>query len=256
MIVFLGQGTDGSSYDGNSMRYDGVPFSNQDFHGHESCPTNDLEIHDYDDAVQARNCRLGGLRDLNQGKEYVRQKQTEFLNKLIDIGVAGFRSDASKHQWPGDIQSIYSRLHNLNTKYFPSGARPFFYHEFIQGGSHMHSEEYLGVGRVIEFRYFSRLAEVLRKRNNQKMSYLKNFGEGWGFLKSGDSLVMIDSHDLQRGHTGDLSLNINYFESRLLKMATAFMLALPYSVTRVMSSYYWPRNVQVFALHIYFDMAN
>jgi len=38
-----------------------------------------------------RNCELVGLHDLNQGVEHVRQKIVEFLNLLIDIGVAGFR---------------------------------------------------------------------------------------------------------------------------------------------------------------------
>ena len=41
--------------------------------------------------TQVRNCELDGLHDLNQGTEYVRQKIIEFLNRLIDIGVAGFR---------------------------------------------------------------------------------------------------------------------------------------------------------------------
>jgi hypothetical protein len=31
------------------------------------------------------------LHDLNQGLDYVRGKIIEFLNRLIDIGVAGFR---------------------------------------------------------------------------------------------------------------------------------------------------------------------
>jgi hypothetical protein len=74
---------------------------------------------------------------------------------------------------------------------------------------------------------------------------LKNFGEGWGILPSGDALVMIDSHDLQRGHTGSFDTNINFFDSTLLKMSTAFMLAWPYGVTRVMSSYNWPRKIEV-----------
>ena len=71
------------------MNYEGVPFSSLDFHGHESCPTSDLEIHNYDDPKEARNCRLVGLRDLNQGKDYVREKQAAFLNHMIEIGVAG-----------------------------------------------------------------------------------------------------------------------------------------------------------------------
>ena len=48
---------------------------------------------------------------------------------MIDIGVAGFRSDASKHMWPGDLEAIYGKLHNLNTEFFPANSRPFFYHE-------------------------------------------------------------------------------------------------------------------------------
>ena len=250
MLLIKGNGTDGSSYDGVAMKYEGVPFTAEDFHGHgtgnDSCPNADMEIHDSDEPVQARNCRLGGLRDLHQGKEYVRAKQADFLNRLIDIGVAGFRSDASQHQWPADLTAIINRLHDLNTKYFPIGSKSFWYHEYIQHGPRIKAEEYLGIGRVIDFHYYESLAYVLRKLTNQKLKYLKNFGEGWGFLPSGKSLVMVDSHDLQRGHTGDLSININYFEPRLLKMATAFMLACPYSITRVMSSYYWPRNIQVF----------
>ena len=38
-----------------------------------------------------RNCELSGLHDLYQGSDYVRGKMKEFLNKLIGIGVAGFR---------------------------------------------------------------------------------------------------------------------------------------------------------------------
>lgn len=40
---------------------------------------------------KVRNCRLVSLIDLNQGSEYVRSKIIEYLNALIDIGVAGFR---------------------------------------------------------------------------------------------------------------------------------------------------------------------
>lgn len=41
--------------------------------------------------LQVRNCELGGLKDLNQRSEYVRFMIVGFLNKLIDLGVAGFR---------------------------------------------------------------------------------------------------------------------------------------------------------------------
>lgn len=41
--------------------------------------------------LQVRNCELGGLKDLNQRSEYVRFMIVGFLNKLINLGVAGFR---------------------------------------------------------------------------------------------------------------------------------------------------------------------
>jgi alpha-amylase len=227
------------------LQYEGVPFGPTDFHGHESCPTANLEISNYEDPIQSRNCRLGGLRDLNQGKDYVREKQAAFLNHLIDIGVAGFRSDASKHMWPADLENIYSRLHNLNTKFFPANSRPFVYHEVIYyGGNGIKSSEYTKIGRGVEFHYYRDMGNVFHKRN-QQLKYLKNFGESWGMLPSGDALVMLDNHDLQRGHTGSFDTNINFFDSTLLKMSTAFMLAWPYGVTRVMSSYNWPRKIEV-----------
>ena len=65
--------------------------------------------------MQVRNCRLVGLLDLDLGKEYVRSKIIDYLNRLIEIGVAGFRVDAVKHMWPRDLDNIYRRLNNLNT---------------------------------------------------------------------------------------------------------------------------------------------
>lgn len=40
---------------------------------------------------QVRNCELSGLKDLNQGSEYVRSMIVNYMNRLIGMGVAGFR---------------------------------------------------------------------------------------------------------------------------------------------------------------------
>nr|AHX03180.1 Der f 4 allergen [Dermatophagoides farinae] len=238
-----GLGTNGHHYDGVAMQYPGVPFGPNDFHGHETCPTNDLEIHNYSNRIEARNCRLVGLRDLKQQSEYVKQKQVDFLNHLIDIGVAGFRSDASTHQWPDDLRSIYSRLHNLNNEFFTENSHPFIYHETIYyGGNGINSNEYTSLGRIIEFRFYKEITNVFR--NNNQLRWLRNFGTEWGLVPSGDALVMIDSHDLRVGHTGQLGFNINCFEARLLKAATAFMLAWNYGIPRVMSSYFWDQIIR------------
>lgn len=38
------------------------------------------------------------------------------MNRLIDLGVAGFRIDAAKHMWPGDMQVVFGKLKNLRTE--------------------------------------------------------------------------------------------------------------------------------------------
>lgn len=61
----------------------------------------------------------------------MRSKVAEYLNHLIDIGVAGFRLDAAKHMWPGDIRAFLDKLNNLNIQWFPEGTKPFIYQEVI-----------------------------------------------------------------------------------------------------------------------------
>lgn len=61
----------------------------------------------------------------------MRSKVAEYLNHLIDIGVAGFRLDAAKHMWPGDIRAFLDKLNDLNTQWFPEGTKPFIFQEVI-----------------------------------------------------------------------------------------------------------------------------
>lgn len=69
------------------------------------------------------------LLDLALEKDYVRGKVAEYMNKLIDIGVAGFRVDSCKHMWPADLSNVYGRLKSLNTTWFLPGTKPFIYQE-------------------------------------------------------------------------------------------------------------------------------
>ncbi|XP_032752544.1 pancreatic alpha-amylase-like [Rattus rattus] len=85
--------TCGSYYNANNREFPSVPYSAWDFNDNK-CNRN---IKNYNDAYEVRNCRLSGLLDLALEKDYVRTKVAEYMNRLIDIGVAGFRLDASKH---------------------------------------------------------------------------------------------------------------------------------------------------------------
>lgn len=233
-----GTGVGGTSCNGGAMDFPGVPYSAFDFTPRDRCPSRSGDIENYGDANQVRNCKLSGMPDLNQGSDYVRTKIRDYLNKLSGMGVAGFRIDAAKHMWPGDLQALLGSLNDLPTdKGFPGGTRPFIFQEVIEAGSEpIKAYEYFGVGRVTEFKYGQFLSDAFHGHNQLK--YLHNFGEGWGMMPDGNALVFIDNHDNQRGSGGGGS-HLTFRESKLYKMAVGFMLAWPYGFPRVMSSYYW-----------------
>ena len=45
--------------------------------------------------------------DLALGDTYVRDTVRNYMQYLIDLGVAGFRVDACKHMWPGDMEPVF-----------------------------------------------------------------------------------------------------------------------------------------------------
>jgi alpha-amylase len=112
------------------------------------------------------------------------------------------------------------------------------------GGEAIKYTEYTYIGRVTEFRHGQNLGNVVRKNNGQKLSYLKNFGQGWGQLAPASAFVFIDNHDNQRGHgAGGFGTILTFFDANLYKIANAFQLAWQYGHVRIMSSYNWPRKI-------------
>lgn len=129
MTGFAGnaRGTGGSTANAGERNFPAVPYGPNDFHW-------PCEVNNYNDAGNVRNCQLVGLPDLNQGLPHVREKVIEFMNRLIDMGIAGFRIDAGKHMWPSDLQAIYSNLKNLSTQIFEPNTEPYIYQEVIDSG--------------------------------------------------------------------------------------------------------------------------
>lgn len=220
------RGTGNSKADTYKLEYYQVPYHAQHFHKYCS-------VNNYNDPSNVRNCELVGLHDLDQSQEYVRSKLLDFLNAAVDAGVAGFRIDAAKHMWPSDLNVIYSRINNLNTKHgFPANARPYIYQEVIDYGNEAISKrEYNQLATVIEFKYAAEISNAFRGNNNLK--WLVNWGEKWGLLPSQDSLVFVDNHDTQRDNPNTLTYKL----PKMYKMAVAFMLAHPFGTPCVMSSF-------------------
>jgi len=229
-----GTGSGGTFFDAGSLDFPGVPYSRNDMNDN-NCYTSSGNIENYGDANQVRNCRLVNLIDLNQGTEYVRGKLVDYLNQFIDLGAAGFRVDACKHMWPGDLEVIFGRLKNLNVRSgFKGTERPFIFQEVIdQGGEPITANEYTGFGRVTEFKYCMGVGS-----NTQSLKHLANIGPDWGYLSPMSSVVFVNNHDNQRGHGGGGHV-VTFEESWALKTLTTFMMGHDYGEPRVMSSYYF-----------------
>ena len=213
MAAGSGTGTAGSSY-GNKNFPD---FGPQDFH--TTCA-----INDYNNRWQVQNCELVSLADLNTSSSYVQETLAGYLNDLQNIGVVGFRFDASKHMALGDIQGVLSKVNGT----------PLVFQEVIdQGGEAITASEYQSTGLVTEFKYTTQLGNVFK---NGQLASLSSFGEAWGFLPSSSAVVFVDNHDNQRGHGGGGNV-ITFADGRLYDLANVFMLAYPYGYPKVMSSY-------------------
>lgn len=213
MAAGSGNGTAGNTFANKQYPI----YSPQDFHS--SCA-----ITNYGDRWQVQNCELVGLADLDTDASYVQDTVAAYLNDLVNIGVAGFRLDASKHMPSADISAILSQVN----------GSPLVYQEVIdQGGEAVSASEYFSNGLVTEFKYSVELGNTFRNGN---LSWLSNFGEGWGMMPSYLAVVFVDNHDNQRGHGGGGNV-ITYEDGRLYDLANTFMLAYPYGYPKVMSSF-------------------
>ncbi|MET9956070.1 carbohydrate-binding module family 20 domain-containing protein [Streptomyces sp. NPDC006339] len=209
-----GTGTGGTSF--SKYAYPGL-YSGADM---DDCRT---VISNYQNRADVQNCELVGLPDLDTGEDWVRGRIAAYMNDLLSLGVDGFRVDAAKHMPAADLADIKSRLTNPSV---------YWKQEAIFGaGEAVSPSEYLGNGDVQEFRYARDLKRVLQ---NEKLAYLKNFGEAWGYMPSGQSGVFVDNHDTERG--GD---TLNYKSGAPYTLASVFMLAWPYGSPDVHSGYEW-----------------
>ncbi|MFF0861440.1 carbohydrate binding domain-containing protein [Nonomuraea sp. NPDC003560] len=214
-----GQGS--TSYGGygfSKYDYPGL-YSSQDFH-QPPCGINDADYGN--NAWRVQNCELVGLSDLNTGSDHVRDQIAAYLNKLIDLGVDGFRIDAAKHMSPDDLAAIKSRLK----------GSPYIHQEVIYGQNEaVQPSQYTGVGDVDEFVYGRKLKEQF----TGQIKSLQTFGQSWGLSVGSDkAMVFVDNHDTERG---DSTLTYKY--GATYKLANTFMLAWPYGKPNVYSSFTW-----------------
>ncbi|WP_461023647.1 carbohydrate-binding module family 20 domain-containing protein [Thalassiella azotivora] len=212
MSAGSGTGTAGTRY--GKYDYPGH-YQSQDFH---DCRR---DITDYRDRWQVQSCELVGLSDLDTGSAYVQQEVADYLDDLRSMGVDGFRIDAAKHVAVQDLAGIKQRT---------SDPGAYWVQEVIHGaGEPVVPEEYTGTGDVHEFRFGTNLKRVFQQ---ERLAYLRTFGESWGMLPSSRAVTFVDNHDTERNGS-----TLSTRDGATYTLANVFTLAWPYGSPAVHSGY-------------------
>jgi len=218
----------GTSIAGNDYGNRATPiYTPDEMHHAAGDNSRNCAVTNYHDKFNVQYCDLVGLPDLCTGCKSVQKRIAAYLNKMADIGIAGIRIDAAKHQDAGELGGILAGINGL-----------YNFQEVISGGGEaVTPNQYFSLGQVTEFNYARQLAPNIIP--DGKLQYLGNFGEAWGFMPSQNAVVFMDNHDTQRGEA-----QLTYKNGKLYQLANIFMLAHPYGYPKVMSSYFFSSHDQ------------
>ena len=118
-------------------------------------------INDYNDRTQCTHQGVGGLPDVNTENPLFQKYYMEFVNKLIEMGVRGFRYDTAKHigvhSDPVDAEA---------------GVTENDFWDVATG-----RKEVLGVSLAIDYNELFVYGEVLQDRNVPEEEYASYFGQ-------------------------------------------------------------------------------
>lgn len=104
------------------------------------------------------------------------------------------------------------------------------------GSESISSTEYVHLGRITEFRYGRDLGRTFRGHAN--FDELRRAIQS-AMLPSDRALVFVDNHDNQRGHGAGGADILTFYDGAMYRAGVAFVLAHPYGLARIMSSYRW-----------------
>lgn len=234
-----GTGTDGSTWNSGTLTY--PYFSAPDFH-----PACDIASGDYsNNRHNVMFCRLSGLPDLMTDGTYVRGQIKNYLTKLINMGVDGFRFDAAKWMQPADLQAFVGGI-SATTK---SGEAVWVTQEVSPDGTVVRSD-YFPSGTINEFQYPSMMMQMFRNQNGIQLSQIRtymgtpgNWGGTWGFVDTFKATVFVNNWDTERSGSSLTASNYvsgitnDTVNTKRYDLANILMLALPYGEAQIHSGF-------------------
>lgn len=223
-----GTGVAGSKYDGEG-NFPAIPYTKENFH---DCTKN---IGDYTNADEVQNCRLTSLQDLDTSQEYVQDKLADYMNRLLDLGVYGFRVDAVKHIATADVAAIKAKLAEKSGR----NADDIFFEQEVIGNASEAAEiqpsNYVANGKVSEFNFTNHLSVAFAGDITDASKGLAKVG-GDGWVSSDKAAVWVTNWDTERGSA------VTYKKGSKYLLANAFMLAYDYGQPHIYSGYYFDNS--------------
>ena len=217
-----GVGLGGSTY-GNNSYPDG--FNDGDFH-HNGC-----SVSNYSDEWNVRQCALLGMTDTATDNSSTQDKIADFLVKLMDMGVYGFRIDAAKHMHYNDINAIMEKTAAK------AGKRPPIYMEVIgnsQEAPDIQPNKYTFIDNsvVTDFSYVDRMKEIF---DNGNYGSALTFGLA---VDSDNAEVFVNNHDDEYHRCSAGSCSMGTQENPKYNLAQSWLAVWPKGKVRQIYSGY------------------
>src|SRR5699024_8902670 len=185
-------------------------------------------IENWDDKEEVQNCELLDLADLDTGSSHVQDQIVRYLNNMIDLGVGGFRVDATKHIPEEHVEAIFAQLDDV-----PGwGGQPHVYHEVI-GDDTVPYTNYTDYGQITNFDYQRDVANRFADGNIAELTDMDQSGD----LTPAAAVLSIANHDAQRR-----APTLTSAAGDAYSLATAFTPAPRSGTPVVMSSYAFQGN--------------
>lgn len=225
-------GVAGSKYNGSTGDYPGFAtkqypdgITAADFH---SC---DKNISNYTNQQEVQECRLSSMWDFNSENEKVQDIQSDYLVKLWNLGVRGFRMDAVEHIHTDSMKAIKEKF----AKKIDQNANDIYWIQEVIGNSSeaagIQPGNYVQNGTVTEFGFKSEMNQYFK----DKVAKLKGLNERLSKdLASKDANVFVTNWDTARNQGA-----LTYKDGAKYQLANAFMLAYDYGTPRLLSDYKW-----------------
>ncbi|CAL7962777.1 alpha-amylase [Gammaproteobacteria bacterium] len=175
------------------------------------------------------------LPKLNLDSLHVIAVLRKYVKYLLSLGVDGFRIDAAKHLKVKAVEKIFAGLKTHD------GLKPFSYQEYYTGapmGIDVYSfmKKYFQIGYVTAFEYGKFLSDAINNRSNSLQKLVEySFGSSWIHYPDNRAVVVIDNHDTERMMPN--ILNYKNAQNNAYVLAYIFMLAWPFGVPKIMSSF-------------------